>query len=195
MAITNCPLTKTEAVSKNAKLEKQGVFAPSLPTKPPPSNILKACLLSHSSIAPESHQIGHSNPFIYKVSFKSLKDTADAPRAPIVQFVKVLPGKDTRASCGLTNSDLLTRWVKGGHSWAAMEQQQSSTRRQEERRLFQSLTSVERESKGSRDQPGVGCCFWDKIRGNEELRTGCCHGSIHDMLEASHGWKQGQLSN
>lgn len=102
MAITNCPLTKTEAVSKNAKLEKQGVFAPSLPTKPPPSNILKACLLSHSSIAPESHQISHSNPFIYKVSFKSLKDTADAPRAPIVQFVKVLPGKDTRASCGLT---------------------------------------------------------------------------------------------
>ena len=60
MAITHCPLTKIEAVSKNAKLEKQGLFAPSLPTKPPPSNIPKACLLSHSSIAPESHQIGHS---------------------------------------------------------------------------------------------------------------------------------------
>lgn len=98
MAITHCPLTKTEAVSKNAKLEKQGLFAPSLPTKPPPSNIPKACLLSHSSIAPASHQIDHFNPLTCKVSFKSLKGTADAPRPPIVQSVKVSPGKDTRAS-------------------------------------------------------------------------------------------------
>lgn len=77
--ITNCPLTKTVAVSKNFKLVEQSL-APFLPTKSPPADTPEGCLVSHSPVAPESHQIGHCSTLKHKVSFKSLKSAADPIR-------------------------------------------------------------------------------------------------------------------
>lgn len=68
---------------------------------------------------------------MHKVSFKSLKGTADAPRPPIVQVVKASAGKRHQGQeCGRTNSDLFNRCSKGVRCRATMEQQQDGRKRE-----------------------------------------------------------------
>lgn len=160
VAITDYPLTKTEAVSKNSKLVEQRL-APSLPTKSSPQTLQEAAWCLTQLLPPESHQIGYSNTFMHEVNFKSLKGTADTTR-PLIKAANTSSGKDHVGQAIAWQTQ--TYWLEAREG--ASEKHGLLLNKEES---YQKCDFCERfwgGPKESRNQFDIGCCFWGKIRKN-----------------------------
>lgn len=160
VAITDCPLTKTEAVSKNSKLAEQRL-APCLPTKSSPQTLQEAAWCLTQLLPPESHQIGHSNTFTHKVNFKSLKGTADTTR-PLIKAVNTSSGKDHVGQAIAWQTQ--TYWLEAREG--ASEEHGLLLNKEESYQKCDFCERFWRSPKESRNQFYIGCCFWGKIRKN-----------------------------